>query len=273
MFEEFNMIDTGPCRITVVAGGDFGMRVLNGLRREPQRGEYLSLDDDYASAGARAAKSDLLFIVTDRESSQVEARGVEIAVLAKITGCRVVVVVNPASDEHDGRCDPLLEAVDSLIVVSGDCFVPFEESPVSLLSDSDVESYLACMLIREIKTIITVRSFMGFDFADLESLLIKRGMRAYLGIGVAEGVDRGADAAEKALYALKKQIDFSEVSGMLAIIAASNNASNSLSMDDFGGAITLLREKIPEELYLISAVAVNELSWNSVRVMVVGKAR
>ncbi len=273
MFEGFKLIDTGPCRITVVAGGDFGMRVLNELRREPQRAEYLSLEEDYADAVARAAESDLLFIVTDRENPQIEAMGAEIAALARKTGCRVVAVVNPASDNRDGQCYALLEAVDSLIVISGDCFVPLEESPESLLSGSHVESFLACMLIREITTIITVRSFMGFDFADLESLLVKGGKRAYVGIGGGEGVDRGADAAKKALNALEKQIEFSELSCMLVVVVASNNGSNSLSMDAFDGAIKYIHANVLNEQYVLPAVAVNELSWGNVRVMVVGKVR
>ena len=267
------MFDVDPesleeCRITVVAIGSFGNSVLNWLRQNPQTAQYLSADEDYDDAAAKVVNSDLVFIVTGLEDARVASMAVEIATLAKTAESLVVAVTEHAALTDNGsRLEALQNLVDSLIPLSSDNLVPLNELPESSISEKAIATYIACQFIREISRTITERGIIGIDFADVKTILGGGGKRGYIGIGMANGENRGAVAAEKSLQAIEKQLELSEFSGILATITG----STCTKMEDYNDAVKVLHERVSDEVKIMVSIMVDEAFGENVRVMVVGK--
>jgi len=180
----------------------------------------------------------------------------------------VAVTENIVLADNGSRIDAFQSVVDSLILVSCDSLVPLNELPETLISDNAIETYIACQLIREISHTITEHGIICIDFADVKTILGRGCNRAYVGIGMANGDNRGAVAAEKALQAIEnQQVELSELSGILATISRSTN----MTMDDYNAAVKVLHERFLDETKVVMANTFDQAFGENVRVMVVGK--
>jgi cell division protein FtsZ len=82
----------------------------------------------------------------------------------------------------------------------------------------------------------------------------ERGM-AMMGIGIAEGERRAAEAAQKAISSpLLEDIDISGAKGVLVNISGSSN----MTMEEFDEASRIIHEKVHEDANIIIGLVINE---------------
>jgi cell division protein FtsZ len=95
---------------------------------------------------------------------------------------------------------------------------------------------------------------INVDFADVKSIMSVRGM-AMMGIGVASGDNRAAEAATAAISSpLLEDIDISGAKGVLVNICGSSG----MSMDEFEIVSRIIHEKVHEDANIIIGLLVDE---------------
>ncbi|MCK5912473.1 MAG: cell division protein FtsZ, partial [Desulfuromusa sp.] len=108
--------------------------------------------------------------------------------------------------------------------------------------------------VQGISDLITTEGLINVDFADVRTVMSNRGM-AMMGIGMAEGERRAAEAAHSAISSpLLEEVDISGAMGVLVNISG----SSSMTMEEFEEASTIIHEKVHEDANIIVGLVIDE---------------
>jgi cell division protein FtsZ len=103
---------------------------------------------------------------------------------------------------------------------------------------------------------------INVDFADVKSIMSVRGM-AMMGIGVACGENRAAEAATTAISSpLLEDIDISGAKGVLVNICG----SSTMTMDEYEIVSRIIHEKVHEDANIIIGLLVDEELGDNLKV-------
>jgi cell division protein FtsZ len=103
---------------------------------------------------------------------------------------------------------------------------------------------------------------INVDFADVKSIMSVRGM-AMMGIGIASGDNRAADAATAAISSpLLEDIDISGAKGVLVNICG----SASMTMEEYEIVSRIIHEKVHEDANIIIGLLVDEELGDTLKV-------
>ncbi|OWU49504.1 cell division protein FtsZ, partial [Staphylococcus aureus] len=129
-----------------------------------------------------------------------------IAQIAKEMGALTVgVVTRPFGFEGPKRTKQALtgteamkEAVDTLIVIPNDRLLQIVDKNTPMLEAFREADNVLRQGVQGISDLIAVPGLINLDFADVKTIMTNRGS-ALMGIGIATGENRAAEAAKKAI--------------------------------------------------------------------------
>ncbi len=156
----------------------------------------------------------------------------------------------------------LREVVDSLIVVPNDRLLGLAGKNMSILDAFKPADDVLRQAVQGISDLITTEGLINVDFADVRTVMSNRGM-AMMGIGIAEGERRAAEAAHNAISSpLLEEVDISGAMGVLVNISG----SSSMTMEEFEEASTIIHEKVHEDSNIIVGLVIDENLGDQIKI-------
>ncbi len=214
--------------------------------------------------------ADMIFIAAGMGGGTGTGAAPVIAEVAREVGALTVgVVTKPFSREGKQRLAKAEEGirelkkhVDSLIVIPNDRLLGLAGKSMSILDAFKPADDVLRQAVQGISDLITASGFINVDFADVKAIMSERGM-AMMGIGVATGDNRAAEAATKAISSpLLEDIEISGAKGVLVNISG----SSSMTMDDFDAVNRIIHEKVHEDANIIIGVVIDEHLGDTLKV-------
>lgn len=226
--------------------------------------------EDRARLGEILEGADMVFIAAGLGGGTGTGAAPVIAEVAKEQGAlTVAVVTKPFSREGKQRMkkaihgiDSLKGVVDSLIVIPNDRLLGLSGKNTSILDAFKPSDDVLRQAVQGISELITTSGLINVDFADVKAVMSERGM-AMMGIGLAEGERRAAEAAQKAISSpLLEDIDISGAKGVLVNITASSN----MTMEEFDEASSIIHDKVHEDANIIIGLVINEEMGDRIKI-------
>ncbi len=248
-----------------------GSKLTKGLGAgaNPETGREAALEDR-----ARIAEfldgADMVFIAAGLGGGTGTGAAPIIAEVARELGTLTVgVVTKPFSREGRQRqkkaesgVEALKKVVDSLIVIPNDRLLGLAGKNMSILDAFKPSDDVLRQAVQGISDLITTSGLINVDFADVKAIMSERGM-AMMGIGMADGEKRAAEAAQKAISSpLLEEIDISGAKGVLVNISG----SSSMTMEEFDEASRIIHDKVHEEANIIIGLVVNDELGDSIKI-------
>ncbi|HEX9779265.1 MAG TPA: cell division protein FtsZ, partial [Geopsychrobacteraceae bacterium] len=216
------------------------------------------------------AGSDMVFVAAGLGGGTGTGAAPVIAKAAKDAGALTVgIVTKPFSREGKQRMKraddgvaALREVVDSLVVIPNDRLLGLAGKNMSILDAFKPADDVLRQAVQGISDLITTEGLINVDFADVRTVMSNRGM-AMMGIGVAEGERRAAEAAHAAISSpLLEEIDISGAMGVLVNISGSSN----MTMEEFEEASTIIHEKVHEDANIIVGLVIDEELGDAIKI-------
>ena len=160
----------------------------------------------------------------------------------------------------------LAEKTSALIVIPNQNIALIDKTITVTEGFHRVDDIL-CQAVDSITTMILSPHLINLDFSDVQTVLQrKKGTRATLGSGEAEGPYRASEAAEKAIYnpLLEKQ-SVKGASGLLVHIAGGYD----LSFEDMNETLSHLKEIVDPQALIIFGMSQHEEMEGKIRTTVI----
>lgn len=232
-----------------------------GAGANPEIGRQAA-EEDHQRLVEMFEGSDMIFVAAGMGGGTGTGAAPVIAKAAKEAGALTVgVVTKPFSREGKQRMQraeqgitELREVVDSLVVVPNDRLLGLAGKNMSILDAFKPADDVLRQAVQGISDLITTDGLINVDFADVRTVMSNRGM-AMMGIGIAEGERRAAEAAHNAISSpLLEEVDISGAMGVLVNISG----SSSMTMEEFEEASTIIHEKVHEDANIIVGLVIDE---------------
>ncbi|RLB73745.1 MAG: cell division protein FtsZ [Deltaproteobacteria bacterium] len=214
--------------------------------------------------------ADMIFVAAGMGGGTGTGAAPIIAAAAKEAGALTVgVVTKPFTREGRQRMKraeagiaELREVVDSLVVVPNDRLLGLAGSKMSILDAFKPADDVLRQAVQGISDLITTEGLINVDFADVRTVMSNHGM-AMMGIGIAEGERRAAEAAHNAISSpLLEEVDISGAMGVLVNISG----SSSMTMEEFEEASTIIHEKVHEDANIIVGLVIDEELGDKIKI-------
>ncbi|MBE0501299.1 MAG: cell division protein FtsZ [Desulfuromonadales bacterium] len=248
-----------------------GSKLTKGLGAgaDPDVGREAAQEDRNRIAESLAG-ADMVFIAAGLGGGTGTGAAPIIAEVANEIGALTVgVVTKPFSREGKRRMQQadkgaaqLKEVVDCLIIVPNDRLLGLAGKNMSILDAFKPADDVLRQAVQGIADLITTNGLINVDFADVKAIMSERGM-AMMGIGIASGENRAAEAAQEAICSpLLEEIDISGARGVLVNISG----SSSLTMDEFDEASRIIHDKVHEDANIIVGLVIDEELGDNIKI-------
>lgn len=240
-----------------------------GAGANPEVGRKAA-EEDTSQLEDLFAGADMVFVAAGLGGGTGTGAAPVIAKAAKASGALTVgVVTKPFSREGKQRMlradegvKELQEVVDSLVVIPNDRLLGLAGKNMSILDAFKPADDVLRQAVQGISDLIITEGLINVDFADVRTVMSNRGM-AMMGIGIAEGERRAAEAAHAAISSpLLEEIDISGAMGVLVNISG----SASMTMEEFEEASTIIHEKVHEDADIIVGLVIDEELGDKIKI-------
>ncbi len=169
--------------------------------------------------------ADMVFLTCGLGGGTGTGAGPLVAELAREAGAlTVAVVTKPFSFEGAQRkaiaeqgADELIDKVDTIITIPNDRLLQLIDKKTSLLDAFAIVDDVLRQGVQGISEIVTVPALINVDFADVKAIMQNAGS-ALMGIGVASGENRAAEAAKAAVDSPLLELGIDGAKGILFTI-------------------------------------------------------
>ena len=207
--------------------------------------------------------TDLVFVVTGMEDSTVADMSVDCVRTARDADAFTIAVTADMWN-REREVSRLHYEVDSFLCISLNSLMPLDDNTPQILSEPALADHLVRHAVGRIVQCVTERSFICLDFADIK-VVLGDGDNTYLGIGIADGPEKGKDAASRAVQGISRQgMDMRLSDGILAIVEGSTN----MTMDDFEAAARVFNDMLPEETNVVFGCYFDDVFGGNMKVTV-----
>lgn len=184
----------------------------------------------------------------------------------------VAVVTKPFAFEGAQRraiaeegLDNLKDRLDSLITIPNDKLLSIIDRKTTLISAFKIVDDVLRQGVQGISDLITKPGIVNVDFADVRAILEDSGS-ALMGIGIASGENRAAEAAKAAINSPLLELSIDGAKGVLFNISGSND----LTMLEINEAANIITESIdPNAKVIFGAVIDDQIRKGDVHISVV----
>lgn len=230
-------------------------------------------EDSRDEIKAALAGADMVFITAGEGGGTGTGAAPVVADIAKndIKALTVAVVTRPFTFEGRKRgqqavtgVDNLAENVDTLIVIPNDRLLDLAEKKTTMLEAFRMADDVLCQGTQGITDLITVPGLINLDFADVCTIMRGAGT-AMMGIGVASGDNRAADAAQEAISSRLLESEADGATRVLLSIAGNKD----LGIQEINDAAEVVAQNVDPEANIIFGTVVDESLGDQVRVTVI----
>jgi cell division protein FtsZ len=260
---------TSPANIKL----DIGRNVTKGLGAgsDPELGK-LAAEENFEDIKDIVFGTDMVFVTAGMGGGTGTGSAPIVAKAAKEVGALTIgIVTTPFGFEGKQRMtkalagiEKLKEQVDTIIVIPNDNLLKMLDPNISMKDAFQEVDLILLKGIASITDLITTPGIINVDFADVKKI-IKDAGTAFMGIGVAEGPDRAAEAAEQATTSPILTTTLKGAKGVLLSIASSSN----ISMGEVNYIASAVSEDADEDANIIFGTVLDESLGDEIRVTVI----
>ncbi len=184
----------------------------------------------------------------------------------------VGVVTRPFSFEGAKRgsiakegLDVLKERVDTIITIPNDRLLSIIDRKTSLVNAFKIVDDVLRQGVQGISDLITKPGVVNVDFADVKAVMSNSGS-ALMGIGIASGEDRAAEAAKAAANSPLLELSIDGAKGVLFNVSGSSD----VTMLEINEAANIITETIdPDARVIFGAVLDDQIGKGEIQITVV----
>jgi cell division protein FtsZ len=260
---------TSPANIKL----DIGRNVTKGLGAgsDPELGKAAA-EENFEDIKDIVFGTDMVFVTAGMGGGTGTGSAPIVAKAAKEVGALTIgIVTTPFGFEGKQRMtkalagiEKLKEQVDTIIVIPNDNLLKMLDPNISMKDAFQEVDLILLKGIASITDLITTPGIINVDFADVKKI-IKDAGTAFMGIGVAEGPDRAAEAAEQATTSPILTTTLKGAKGVLLSIASSSN----ISMGEVNYIASAVSEDADEDANIIFGTVLDENLGDEIRVTVI----
>ena len=230
-------------------------------------------EDSRDEIKAALAGADMVFITAGEGGGTGTGAAPVVADIAKndVGALTVGVVTKPFTFEGRRRygsaadgIKTLSENVDTLIVIPNDRLLDLSEKKTTMLEAFRMADDVLCQGTQGITDLITVPGLINLDFADVCTIMKGAGS-AMMGIGIAAGDNRAADAATEAISSRLLESSIEGATRVLLSIAGNKD----LGIQEINEAADLVAKNVDPDANIIFGTVVDESLGDQVRVTVI----
>jgi cell division protein FtsZ len=205
--------------------------------------------------------ADMVFVTAGMGGGTGTGAAPVIAQIARDLGALTVgVVTRPftfegkkRSNQASGGIASMKEAVDTLIVIPNDRLLEIVDKSTPMLEAFREADNVLRQGVQGISDLIAVPGLINLDFADVKTIMSNKGS-ALMGIGVAAGDNRAAEAAKKAISSPLLETSIDGAQGVLMNITGGTN----LSLYEVQEAADIVASASDQEVNMIFGSVINE---------------
>ena len=266
---ESQVLELSKADVTI----QIGEKVTKGLGAgaNPQIGEAAAQEsrEDIIKALEGA---DMVFVTAGMGGGTGTGAAPVVAECAKEVGALTVgVVTKPFAFEGKRRraaaekgIEFLTQKVDTIIVIPNDKLLQVVDKKCSLSDAFGKADDVLHQGIKGISDLIQIPGLINLDFADVKTIMTEQG-EALMGIGLATGENRAADAAKMAINSPLLETSIDGAKGILLNISGSAN----LSLFEINEAAEIISDAADPDANIIFGSVIDESLGDSVQVTVV----
>jgi cell division protein FtsZ len=217
--------------------------------------------------------ADMVFIAAGMGGGTGTGGAPVVAELSKELGALTVAVVSKPFDFEgkmkrrlaDTGIDELRRVVDTIITIPNDRLFSLSSKNSRIKDVFGMANEVLGFAVRGISDLIMVPGFINVDFADVRTVMKERGM-ALMGTGIANGGNRAADAAHKAISSpLLEDISIRGARGILINITATPD----ISMEELKEICGIVQEEAHDDAIIKWGLVYDESLQEEIRVTVI----
>ncbi|MDQ0201414.1 cell division protein FtsZ [Neobacillus ginsengisoli] len=160
--------------------------------------------------------------------------------------------------------DMMRQAVDTLIIIPNDRLLQIVDKKTPMLQAFREADNVLRQGVQGISDLIAVPGLINLDFADVKTIMSNKGT-ALMGIGVAKGEGRAAEAARKAISSPLLETSIDGAQGVLMNITGGSN----LSLYEVQEAADIVGAATDQELNMIFGSIINESLKDEIMITVI----
>ena len=266
---ESQVLELSKADVTI----QIGEKVTKGLGAgaNPQIGEAAAQEsrEDIIKALEGA---DMVFVTAGMGGGTGTGAAPVVAECAKEVGALTVgVVTKPFAFEGKRRraaaekgIEFLTQKVDTIIVIPNDKLLQVVDKKCSLSDAFGKADDVLRQGIKGISDLIQIPGLINLDFADVKTIKTEQG-EALMGIGIATGENRAADAAKMAINSPLLETSIDGAKGILLNISGSAN----LSLFEINEAAEIISDAADPDANIIFGSVIDESLGDKVQITVV----
>src|SRR5215204_784504 len=216
--------------------------------------------------------ADMVFVTAGEGGGTGTGGAPVVAELAKSVGALTVgVVTRPFSFEGRKRAQQaeqgistLSEQVDTLIVIENDRLLQVVEKRTSIIEAFRMADDVLRQGVQGITDLITVPGLVNLDFADVRTIMSDAGS-ALMGIGIASGENRAAEAARAAVSSPLLEASIEGATGVLLNITGGSE----LGLFEVNEAAEVVTAAADQNANIIFGAVIDEAKGDEVTVTVI----
>ncbi|MCK4906798.1 MAG: cell division protein FtsZ [Spirochaetes bacterium] len=251
-----------------------GVRLTRGLGAgaNPEIGEKAAEEvQDKIAESLRGA--DMVFVTAGMGGGTGTGAAPVIAKIAKSMGALTVGIVTKPfhfegrkrMEQAEAGIERLIEYVDTLITIPNQNLLKIADRKTSLGDSYKMADDVLRQAVQGISDLITKTGFMNVDFADVRKIMEKKG-QALMGVGIASGENRAADAAKMAINNPLLE-DTSIVGSTSLLINVTSNKS--FSLQEYQDIINSISEKASDNAEIICGNVFDEKYKDEIMITVI----
>jgi len=217
--------------------------------------------------------ADMVFIAAGMGGGTGTGASPVVADLSRELGALTVAVVSKPF-EFEGKMkrrlaetgvEELRKVVDTIITIPNDRLYSLSSKNSRIKDVFGMANEVLGFAVQGVSDLIMVPGFINMDFADVRTIMKERGM-ALMGTGIANGGNRAADAAHKAISSpLLEDISIRGARGILVNITSAPD----ISMEELREICNIVQEEAHEEAIIKWGLVYDEGLADEIRVTVI----
>jgi cell division protein FtsZ len=216
--------------------------------------------------------ADMVFVTAGKGGGTGTGAAPVIAEIARELGALTVgVVTRPfgfegrkRADQAEGGIRQLREKVDTLIIIPNDRLLQVVEKRTSIVDAFRIADDVLRQGVQGITDLITVPGLINLDFADVRTIMRQAGS-ALMGIGVAGGENRAAEAAKAAISSPLLEASVEGATGILLNITGGPD----MGLFEVNEAAEIIGSAADGDANIIFGAVIDEALGDQVRVTVI----
>mgnify|MGYP000844623310 FL=1 len=242
-----------------------------GAGANPDIGRQAAEESREEIAGA-LENSDMVFITAGMGGGTGTGAAPVIAEMAKELGALTVgVVTKPFKFEGKVRMaqaeegvKALKEKVDTLITIPNERLFQLVDKKTSVIEAFRFADDVLRQGVQGISDLITITGLINVDFADVKTIMNNAGS-ALMGIGVAKGDNRAAEAAKTAVSSPLLETSIQGAKGVLLNVTGSSD----LGLFEINEAASIITEAADPDANIIFGAVIDDKQGEEIRITVI----